>query len=57
MGSSGALVNDFLEEDLGCSIFRMIAIRSSLLYRTVPTFVLAANASTDPNDFVEVLLV
>ncbi len=36
---------------------RIIEILSSLVFRTVPTFVLAANALTDPNDFCDTLLV
>lgn len=57
MASSVVPANDYFEADFGCNIFSMIAIRSSLLYLTVPTLVFAANASTDPNDLVEILLV
>jgi hypothetical protein len=34
--------------------FKIIAIRSSFDFLTVPTFVLAANDLTIPNDFWEV---
>ena len=35
---------------------RIIEMRSSLAFRTIPTLVLAANALTDPKAFVLTLL-